>query len=535
MAQELSDDDVFGSTQPAGEMSDVDVFGKSAPISRTDRFMQGAADPYYGAVQLAGHIAPSIGKDAIDKAVIQREGDYQAGRQAAGQSGRDWYRTAGEFAGAVPALVGLGLTAPETIMGAIGAGAFTGAANSLMRPVSDENTLKNGGYTGEKVKDAIMGAATGGATAGAFNVAGRAFNPAPSEALKYLQDRGVTPTIGQSIGPTAAKIEDIAQPFSVFGQRRAVEQMNVAAYKEASNPVAEAFGDKGPQFLKAGFDGVKKLGDYLSDKFDAVKSQIMLPVDDALMTKLGQVASETAVPRQSVSNDLQNILSKDVLSRVDSNGVLTGSAYKDMESTLVNRAKDYASSSNADDRNLAKGIYDSLDAIRESFADANPQYAGKLQALNKGWAILTRIEGAVKANSENGVFTPAQLSSTVRTMDDAVRHRAFARGEALLQPLANASKEVLGNTYPNSGTPARMAVGALEGGGLSGLGFFHPGAAAGMASTGLAYTPWGQKALGSLFTQRQGAVAPIIGDVLRYGPLAAGASARALMDKEGGP
>ena len=490
-------------------------------------------DPYATmAEQVASQDQSAINGPLADADLAQREQTWQQHRAATGDTGFEWGRLGGNIIGAAPIMAAMAPAAPSSFLGALGIGAGTGAVNAGLQPVT------SGNYNSGKVGQIAMGTGTGAVGGGVGYGVGRLIGGAPAPTTDYgqdvafLQSKGVPLTPGQLTGPTASKIEDVAQPFSAFGQRRAIEGLNRAAYNEGAAPVAEAFGEQAPTFEKVGFRGVKDLGDYLSDKYDIVKGNIALNITPEIESQLGQVATEVGNPRQEVSNDLQKIITKHIYDRVGQDGVLTGNSFKDAEEVLTSEAKNYMTGS-PDDRKLAQGIYDTLDTIRQGLAEQNPEYAPKLQALNKGWAVLTRIEGAVKGSSDNGVFTPSQLQNTVRTMDNAVRHRAFARGEALLQPLSNAAKNVLGNTYPNSGTAWRNAAAALTTGGSAGM-FAGglPGAAAGIGavgSTGLAYTPWGQDAVNALLGPRSTQVPYLLGRALQNASPMLGAGAPLLL------
>lgn len=476
-------------------------------LSRTARFLQGAGDPYFGMVQLAGHVAPTIGKDSIDQAVVQREGDYQAKRAAAGQTGHDWYRTAGEIVGALP-LAALAPVAPETLLGAAGAGALMGGANSLTAPVTDKATLDSGNYGMTKLKDAAIGAAAGGVTGGALNVLGRAINPAPSDALKLLHDNGVTPTLGQNIGKTAATVEDVAQPFAGFGQKRALDQFNKAAYNTVLAPIGEKYDGE------VGRDAVRAVGDKLSAAYDQLVPNLKLIPDSQLQSDFAAAVSKTDEMSESAAKQFANIVEKQL-----PRGPMEGETLKKVQSALTQKIQQFSGSTDPSHQMMADAFSDIRTAITENLGRVNPDYADKLAAIDHGYANLVRLEIASGKTGE-GVFTPNQLLSAARQADQSVRSRAIARGMGGdMQKLADAGVKVLGSKYPNSGTPARMAVGALETGGLGALGMIHPGYAAGIASTGLAMTPIGQKVLNSLFTQRTGQIAPLVGETIKRSAL----------------
>ncbi len=231
-------------------------------------------------------------------------------------------------------------------------------------------------YLGEKAKQVGISTGLGGVTSGILNRLGAALSPKVDEAVNYLRERGVNPTVGQNLGSGAATFEDAlssVNPAIAAGQRRAVQQFNVAAYNEALAPLAEATGQDIKYAGPAGRKGVKAVGDLLSDGYKKVISKISLPLDENIMGDIGKIADDAAVTTKDVSEKLQRFIIKDVIERADDNGVLTGKAFKDAESALTKRAADYAKSSIGDDRTLASHLFDAADVL---LADAGLHHNG---------------------------------------------------------------------------------------------------------------------------------------------------------------
>ena len=168
------------------------------PLSRTSRAATGLGDLEVGLGQVAEHVAetplnwlrkgifspiakgagavataagfPKFGSDIegavneesttdFDRIVRQREQDYQASRQAAGQTGIDWWRLAGEAANPVNYLSGG--TAAETALGRIGQGALQGGALGATQP-----STTPGNFWWDKAKQMGGGALAGGLVSG---------------------------------------------------------------------------------------------------------------------------------------------------------------------------------------------------------------------------------------------------------------------------------------------------------------------------------------------------------------------------------
>lgn len=167
-----------GQAKPQGAFSDLVPQGarKSAPSG----LIRGMKDPIDGGAQLLTHILPdsvvSAGnrfnnwladktglvskipeQGGLDALVKQDEQAYQAARQAAGESGTDWARVAGNILS--PANAAVSVAAPiraATIAGRAAQGARAGAVGAAMAPVHDGDFLE------EKLLQAGVGAASGG-------------------------------------------------------------------------------------------------------------------------------------------------------------------------------------------------------------------------------------------------------------------------------------------------------------------------------------------------------------------------------------
>lgn len=495
-------------------MADKDA-AKKPDFMSGERLDYGLGDPLYGIAQFGAHVIPGIDPSGMDKRVQDREAEYNSKRQAAGQTGHDWYRTGGNLAASAPLMMALPAAAPESLMGAMGQGAALGTANSIMQPVT------SGDYGMEKGKQVLEGAASGALTSGLAYGAGRLVGGAGvpkndyDKALQYLQSKGVDPTIGQMAGKNAAKFEDIAQPFSVFGQNRALDQFNRAAYNEVLAPIGEKHSGE------VGRGAVKIVGDKLSAAYEKLVPSLKLVPDAQLQADFAAAVGKSDEMSEAAAAQFAKIVEKQL-----PRGPLEGESLKKLQSALTEKISQFSGSQDPSHQMMADAFADIRTAITDNLSRVNPKYAEKLQAIDHGWANLVRLELA-SGKTGDGVFTPNQLLTAARQADDTVRSRAIARGMGGdMQTLADAGIRILGNKYPNSGTPARLAVGALEGGGLTTLAAAHPVGVGSVAATGLAYTPWGQKALSTALGPRQGQVLPLMGKALKSSasPLAMGAS-----------
>lgn len=107
----------------------------------------------------AASLFDPVSSSDFDQIVQQRQQDYQQARQAAGQTGIDWWQLAGEAANPLNYLAPGGVA--EGVAGRIGQAAVQGAAVSAAQP-----SATPGSFWWDKAKGATIGATAGGITGG---------------------------------------------------------------------------------------------------------------------------------------------------------------------------------------------------------------------------------------------------------------------------------------------------------------------------------------------------------------------------------
>lgn len=471
---------------------------KVQPVSRLEKVLTGATDPIHGGAQLLTKALPDsvvqagnkfnnwladktglvarLPEGGVDQQVRQREADYQAKRVAAGESGFDGWRTTGNFVSGL-AIPTAGAT---SAMGRVVAGAANGALGGGLTPVA------NGNFWEQKTGQVAGGAALGGAIPGVVGGVSRVISPKASvnPDLAKLRAEGVTPTVGQALGGRWNALEEKAQSLPIAGdmianaRQRGLESFNRAAINRATSPV-------GGKAAAIGQDGVAEAGDIISSAYDKGKSALgHFQIDNQgaqELTALKQMAAALPDKERKVFEQHWQLLA----SEVSPNGSIVADGFKRLDSKLGKESARFSGSPDAYQQQLGDALAEMKRVITENAKRANPDAASQIKAADAAYANLVRVEGAAKsAKNSGGVFTPAQLNSAVQQADRTVRKRATARGEALLQDLAAAGQNVIGNKVPNSFTTDRMLI---AGGGL-GAGLVNPAIPAGLLGTGLLYT-----------------------------------------------
>lgn len=449
------------------------------PMSRAEKIGAGVADPIHGGAQLLTQMLPEgvvkagnrfnnwladttglvakLPEGGVDQQVREREAEYQNRRAAAGESGIDGYRMLGNVIS--PANLALAKLAP--LKGALATkmavGAGVGATSAALAPVTQ------GDFADEKQKQVTIGGIFGAATPAVTQGVSRVISPKSSvnPDLKLLRDGGVKPTIGQTLGGTANKLEEKATSLPFVGdaiaakRRSAVEQFNNMAINRATKPI-------GVRVEGSGTQAVKQAADAVSDAYTTAKNQLgAFQLDKQANTDLSRLRMLASTGMEGKERATFNRFFTDYIS---GNKAFTAEKFKELDSVLGKRIEQF-SKGDAYQQNVADAFKEMQRILLDAAKRANPNAAKALSAADEAYANLVRIEGAsVAGKAADGIFTPGQLMTAVRGADKSARDRATAQGRALMQDLAGAGQRVLGNTVPDSGTAGRLL-------GAGGLGY----------------------------------------------------------------
>jgi len=493
----------------------------SQPIGGGARFAQGLRDPIDGGAQLLTKMLPDgvvqagnrlnnwladntglvgrLPEGGVDQQVREREAAYQAARGA--DAGVDWARIAGNVASPANLAIGSRIPQAATTLGKVAAGAAGGAASSALNPVA------NGDFADQKLMQMGVGAAGGAAVPAVVAGVGRLVSPAASRnpQLQLLQQEGVRPTIGQTLGGRWNTAEEKLTSVPILGdaisaaRERARKEFNQAAINRVTSPL-------GRQVNGVGQEGVARAGNLVSEVYDQAKNQLgNFRLDHQGVGEL-QTLRQTAqqLPDETTRGQFEKVW-RTVANDVSPNGTIKADAFKRIDSKLAKEAARFTGSPDAYQQMLGDAIGEVRSTITSNALRANPRAAAMMKSADTAYANLVRVEGASKgAMNSGGLFTPGQLGTAVRQADQSMRDRATARGAALMQDLAGAGQQVLGNRVPNSGTADRLMLGA---GGL-GAGFYNPMIPAALLGGAALYTSPLQGLLRGAVTARpQGAAA----------------------------
>jgi hypothetical protein len=260
-------------------------------------------------------------------------------------------------------------------------------------------------------------------------------------------------------------------------REQTLSTFNNAAINRAVAPI-------GKKIEGTGTAAVKEAGDILSAYYDDALSKLKgVKFDARFDADLMQLKHMTRNLVPQMRRKFDTTLDDIVEHRLSPNRSMIADTFSKVESELKSKASDYLGSSTASERELGAALKQLQNILHEQMIRTNPHIAQKIRAADAGWANLVRIEKAAEAaKNKEGVFTPAQLNSSIRSADSSVRHRATARGTALMQDLGSAGQTIIGSKYPDSGTPGRIAAGLGLLGAGAGTAAFSPATALGVGS-----------------------------------------------------
>lgn len=527
---------------PAKKTAPAPAYDPTEGMSFGDRLNAGAGkamvDTYRGLKQLLG-----VGdQDALQKEVDEsKKLDAPLMRTGGGVTGNivgnmaTWALPGigvARAAGAVPAIAGAlqAFSAARPVLSGIAAGAGTGAAQGALEPTATGDS---------RLGNMAIGAGIGAAGGAIPGLLARVVKPSSSDDVARLVNEGVRLTPGQATGGALKRIEDAATSVPVVGdvikraQTRGIEDFNRAGFNRALAPIGEKVGKD----FNIGREGIAAVESKIGAAYDRALNKIVrVDLDDQFGAEVGKLVGMTAELGEGPAKQFGAILKNRVLDKITPAGTMSAETMKAVESELGRQVRQWSGSSDAAQRGLASALREVQSSLRGAVErSAGPAAAGDLKAANTAWANFVRIQDAAsRLGAKDGVFTPAQLLNAVKSGDKSVRKSAFARGDALMQDLAESAKNVMPSSVPDSGTASRIFTGGGIGGLLGNAMGVEPSTMALAASAMLPYTKFGGGLTLAALTKRP-EFAGTLAEILRQGAPAGGVAAGLMAPLLAGP
>jgi hypothetical protein len=405
----------------------------------------------------------------------------------------------------------------------------TGQAGSVAIPVAGEGGAV---LQGGRAINMTRGAVTAGAQAGVMGLAGRgsiedrakqasanATNPVvlalgaaggavlprkappmkPSTPQKTLQDAGVFLTPGVKAGGLAKNVEDLSMRAPILGPAisGARQRSNASLNRAVGNRALEPIGQTVPANIKPGHETVDYVATQLGKEYDRAASMVpALNADDIFVQAMAAIKSTASELPPDVQSQFNTIIQNRLVSRFDGRP-LDGAAIREIQSEIGNISAKYGSSQDGAQQMLAEHLDEVSQALGDLIGRHSPQAQAIIAKANNGYRNYVVLRTAAAKSNKDGVFTPGQLSTAVRTSDKSVGKGNVAKGKATMQDLSGAASQVMPDSFGNPGTANAVGLGGLGVGAVTAPAQ-TAGIAAGLTAAATPYWIMGRKVVDSL-------------------------------------
>jgi hypothetical protein len=309
-----------------------------------------------------------------------------------------------------------------------------------------------------------VGAALPAALSGVGKLGSKAVQRINRPEVQRLREKGVQPTVGQTLGGSANRLEEAAQNIPFLGVRKAREraegEWRKSFFDDALAPLGKKVDDADPQQMMIQAEGA------IDEAYDAARALMPkgMTVDNGLRESLSSVKGKVADGGYGLNGDELR----------DFNNV-----WKNMKPLFANKGKisqaqlqkiDQALSKTAGKSNASKELKEAVGDLRATFSDyvgsKNPAYKEAYDKAQRSFMGLARLRDAAGKDAE-GAFTPGQAVTATRKQDKSASKGTT--GEGYLQREAQDARRVLGDKVNDSGSIERAVANFGGGGGLVGL------------------------------------------------------------------
>ena len=296
-----------------------------------------------------------------------------------------------------------------------------------------------------------VGAALPAALSGVGKVASKGAQRMNRPEVQRLREKGVQPTVGQTLGGSFNRLEEAAQAVPFLGVRKAREraqgEWRKSFFDDALAPLGKKVDDADPQQMLIQAEGA------IDEAYDAARALMPkgMTVDNGLRESLATVKSKVADGGIALNGDELR----------DFNRV-----WKNLQPLFANKGKvsqaelqkiDKALSNQAGKSNASKEMKEAIGELRAAFTDSvgknNPAYKEAYDKAQRGFMGLSRLRDAAGKDAE-GVFTPGQAVTATRKQDKSASKGTT--GEGYLQREAQDGRRVLGDKVRDSGTAENL-------------------------------------------------------------------------------
>lgn len=421
-------------------------------------------------------------------------------------------------------IAGKGLLGMRVGPGYLANMAYGGALGFFDKPVKEDES---------GTMNAVKGAALGGGLTAASRLATGAPMFPIGPASQRLMDRGVQPTIGQTLAEQQtwlpkeiAQTEQLVSSWPLIGnltqgaRNRALGEARTAELRLGAAPGAAVPAAPGIQDVLTARGG-------LQERYQDIYRHVSIP-DPQQAFGPGSPFFQTVVAarrggnlpmNQEMEQQFDRIVRSAVYDRLPQ-GAMTGTEAKtQIESALGQAIRQYGKSAARNSDPNHRALVDALEQVRAGWRNTlnqhmtDPAAVAARPDIDRRWAANSNLlKASENAQANGGQWTPNQLQRVLSNAN--IRPTANRPTGGDLRSIADDSQAILPSRYPDSGSAGRGALMMMAGPALAGTAAYQVGAPA-VALAGLApliYSRTGLQWLHGALTPRQiQAAAPFLG------------------------
>lgn len=248
-------------------------------------------------------------------------------------------------------------------------------------------------------------------------------------------------TVARLIRGTEDKISSIPFVGDVITN---AQQKSIRSFNE--NRINDALKGIGGKVKNGGLEGLEQADDLISQTYDRVLPHIQMDPLGAVTAISDATKIAQAHPLFDVGhiNKFDTWIDRRLEPLIASGLPIDGKTFKALDAEMGELSRKFRASGIGNEP-LGDAFGTLRDAWRQQVLGTTPEAKSMLENVNKAYAKLLPLEDA-GAKSAQGFFTPKQLADSLRKMK--------------MEPdeLAQAARQVLPNTIPDSGTAGRAAL-----------------------------------------------------------------------------
>ena len=390
-------------------------------------------------------------------------------------------------------------------------------AAPLLAPLAGNAALDAGlsaAYAPEdRGEAALAGAAGSVAGQGLARAAGRVLGGVftPSDAARRLMDRGIQPTVGQSVGGLANRTEQAIAGIPIVGGpiNRARTRTNEEVLREGAR-----LSDRNIDLYRGNPGIVDLPKNVTGDELLKVVNSNASALYDNVLARIGNIDMSNSLQGLSIlarkesaakgikDPSLQTFIDETIAPALSRSGTMDGPTWKRIDSQLGQNAETFSAGPVASDRQLGAVYKELREWWRSDLQYKVPIHLSEqLKSADAAWREAIPLERAAttaRASRRGGLPTGDELMASTKVGDRSPLDRNQRYDPNEMEALAKDASEATGNTLGDSGTALRSAAMLGVSGAGAGLAGIVPTAAtlaASRAATQIGYLRPVQKAL----------------------------------------